>query len=211
MWVEDGTKCPLYTCSDSNIQPFDSQATQDICKECLRICVRCSKRILANLKLERQMLLYLKEVHPSTQNCVEGSCQAEDDVFVVQFEIKGAVEVLPQNTRYHKSLMQRLNKSPVQEPATHPIPQSNEKSCPQEELKTATPQQSEISIRPKPTNEKSKDVKSTRKSSVVFEEVNRLSSSNGTNKVQSPVKPISVTDAVTVQNKSPSIPRGNYN
>lgn len=106
LWVEDGTLCPLYTCSDSNIQPFDSQATQDICNDCPRICVRCSKQLLTDLKLEHQMLLYLKDVQPSSQNC-------EDSITVVQFEIKSAVEALPQNTRYHKSLMQRLNFNPT--------------------------------------------------------------------------------------------------
>lgn len=105
LWVEDGTQCPLYTCSDAYIQPFDSQATQDICNECTRICIRCSKRLLAGLKLESQMLLYLREVEPTIQNC-----QPEDTFFITQFEVKGAVEVLPQNTRYHKSLLQRLEK-----------------------------------------------------------------------------------------------------
>lgn len=48
------------------------------------------------------MLLYLREVAPTVQMAL--------DIAVAQFEIKGAIELLPLNTRYHKSLMQRLEK-----------------------------------------------------------------------------------------------------
>lgn len=122
LWVEDGTRCPHYTCSDSNIQPFDSQATQDICNECTRICVRSSKRLFAGLKLEPEMFLYLREVQPTAQNV-----QAEDNVTVVQFEIRGAVETLPHNTRYHKSLLQKLNKPQVKDSSIQPEPHPNVK------------------------------------------------------------------------------------
>lgn len=140
LWIEDGTRCPLYTCSDSNIQPFDSQATQDICSDCLRICVRCSKRLLAGLKLEPEMLLYLRGVHPSTQNI-----PADDTIVVVQFEIEGAVEVLPQNTRYHKSLMQKLNKPQERKNDIQSDPHPNvvladEQPCPQLNVKVSDDQ-----------------------------------------------------------------------
>ncbi len=112
MWVEDGTKCPLYTCSDAVIQPFDSQDTQLISNDCSRICVRSSKQLLGDLKLERQMLLYLREVKTTLQNC-----GLEDAAL---FEIRGAVESLPLNTRYHKSLLQRLEKSKVERKEVEP-------------------------------------------------------------------------------------------
>ena len=102
MWVEDGTEFPLYTCS--NIQPYDSQVTQDISSDCTRICVRSSKKLLATLKLERHMLLYLREVKLTFQY---------SEVDIALFEVQGAVELLPLNTRYHKSLLQRLEKSQI--------------------------------------------------------------------------------------------------
>jgi hypothetical protein len=103
IWVEDGTRCPLFTVSDTNIGPYDSQQTQDINSDCLRICIRCSKVLLGTLTLERQMLLYLREVVPVIDPF--------PSITVVQFEIVGAIELLPLNTRYHKSLMQRLAKA----------------------------------------------------------------------------------------------------
>lgn len=111
MWVEDGTRCPLYTCSDANIQPFDSQATQDVCNECAHICVRCPKSLLSDIQIENQMLLYLRQVEPTCQNC-----ELEDMLAVVQFEVKGGVEKLPPFTRYHKTLMQRLQKTQLNPP-----------------------------------------------------------------------------------------------
>jgi hypothetical protein len=95
IWVEDGTRCPLITVSDEDIGPYDSQETQDINSDCFRICVRCSKLLLGNLNLERQMLLYLREVKPVVDPF--------PDITVVQFEIIGAIELLPLNTRYHIS------------------------------------------------------------------------------------------------------------
>ena len=105
IWVEDGTRCPLITVSDEDIGPYDSQETQDINSDCFRICVRCSKLLLGNLNLERQMLLYLREVKPVVDPF--------PDITVVQFEIIGAIELLPLNTRYHISLMKRLAKVKV--------------------------------------------------------------------------------------------------
>ena len=105
IWVEDGTRCPLFTVSDENIGPYDSQETQDVNSDCFRICVRCSKLLLGNLNLEHQMLLYLREVVPVIDPF--------PSITVVQFEIIGAIELLPLNTRYHKSLMQRLAKAKV--------------------------------------------------------------------------------------------------
>ena len=103
MWVEDGTELSLYTCGD--MQPYDSQVTQDISKDCTRICVRSSKKLLATLKLERHMLLYLREVKLTFQYSTE--------VDVALFEVQGSVELLPLNTRYHKSLLVRLEKSQI--------------------------------------------------------------------------------------------------
>ena len=105
IWVEDGTRCPLITVSDEDIGPYDSQETQDINSDCFRICVRCSKLLLGNLNLERQMLLYMREVKPVVDPF--------PDITVVQFEIIGAIELLPLNTRYHISLMKRLAKVKV--------------------------------------------------------------------------------------------------
>ncbi|KAK4014816.1 hypothetical protein OUZ56_027326 [Daphnia magna] len=102
IWVEDGTRCSLTTVSDANIEPYDSQQTQLVDQGCSRICIRCSKLLLGSIQLEPQMLLYLREVAPTVQMAL--------DIAVAQFEIKGAIELLPLNTRYHKSLMQRLEK-----------------------------------------------------------------------------------------------------
>ncbi|KAI9553110.1 hypothetical protein GHT06_021002 [Daphnia sinensis] len=102
IWIEDGTRCPLTTVSDASIEPYDSQQTQVVDQGCHRICVRCSKLLLGTIKLEPQMLLFLREVAPTVQMAL--------DIAVAQFEIKGAIELLPLNTRYHKSLMQRLEK-----------------------------------------------------------------------------------------------------
>lgn len=103
MWVEDGTRCPLYTVA--NMQAFDSQATQDVCNDCPRVCVRCSKPLLGDVVLEKDMLLYLRQVEPTSE-----SVGIDDGIVVVQFEVKGGVEKLPPFTRYHKSLVQRLEK-----------------------------------------------------------------------------------------------------
>ena len=100
LWIEDGTRCSLFTCSDQTLQPYDSQVTQDVCNNCLRICVRCSKALVRNLApLERNMLLYLRHVETSVQfsSLLVGN--------VAQFEVKGGVELLPINTRY--SLIQK--------------------------------------------------------------------------------------------------------
>ena len=105
IWVEDGTRCPHVTVSDAIVGPYDSQKTQDIKSDCFRICVRCSKQLLGNLNLERQMLLYLREIDPVVDPF--------PDITVVQFEIIGAIELLPLNTRYHISLMRRLAKVKV--------------------------------------------------------------------------------------------------
>lgn len=128
MWVEDGTQCPLLTCSDTHIQPYDSQATQVVADDCFRICVYSPKQLLNNLKLERGMLLYLTQVKPCIEipptvfgvntstdhqppQDIDQTSNDSGKVAVTRFSVYGAVELLPRNTRYHKSLMQRLEKS----------------------------------------------------------------------------------------------------
>ncbi|XP_057381586.1 uncharacterized protein LOC130704126 [Daphnia carinata] len=102
IWVEDGTRCSLTTISDANIAPYDSQQTQVVDQGCSRICIRCSKHLLGTIKLEPQMFLYLRDVAPTVQMAA--------GIDITQFEIKGDIEVLPLNTRYHISLTQRLEK-----------------------------------------------------------------------------------------------------
>ena len=95
--MEDGTRCSLFTCSDQTLQPYDSQLTQDVCNNCLRICVRCSKTLIRNVApLQHNMLLYLRHVETSVQfsSLLVGN--------VAQFEVKGGVELLPINTRLHR-------------------------------------------------------------------------------------------------------------
>ena len=101
MWVEDGTEFPLYTCSD--MQPYNSQVTQEISKDFTRICVRSSKKLLATVKLERQMFLYLRGVKLTLQTA--------NEIEIALFEVKGAVELPSLNAKYYKSLLERLENS----------------------------------------------------------------------------------------------------
>ena len=105
MWVEDGTSCPLFTCSDNTLRPYDSQQTQHICNNCRRVCVRCCKSLLKDWSFLKPLTpIYLRQVETS----VHYSCPSIGDV--VQFEVRGGVELLPPATRYFKTLMQRLDK-----------------------------------------------------------------------------------------------------
>lgn len=116
LWVEDGTRCPLTTCSDAAInQPFNSQATTDICNDCSRICVYSRKQHLGDLKLERQMLLYLRDVNSTIQKPPTLNESVVSDVGVTQFEVKCAVELLPPNTINTIKLIERLQKSQATE------------------------------------------------------------------------------------------------
>ena len=107
MWIEDGSKFPLYTCSD--IKPYDSLNNQAISKDCTCICVRGSKKLFNLLELERQMLLYLRGVKLAFQ-----ISRASASVSVALFDVQGAVEQLPlSNTNYAKPLLERLQKSKI--------------------------------------------------------------------------------------------------
>ncbi len=124
LWVEDGTRCPLTTCSDAAInQPFNSQATTDICNDCSRICVYSHKQHLGELKLERQMLLYLRDVNSTIQKPPTLNESVLSDVDVTQFEVKCAVELLPPNTIYTIKLIERLQNSQAAENEVQPVEQ----------------------------------------------------------------------------------------
>ena len=123
LWVQDGTRCPLFTSSDSMLQPYNSQETQDICNNCLTVCVRSRKSLLNDINLvPKQTLIYLRNVQTSISYC---SPSVGD---VVLFEVKGSVELLDTTCACYHSLVERLSsylevsQEPVVEELVQPTP-----------------------------------------------------------------------------------------
>jgi hypothetical protein len=86
------------------------------------------------------MLLYLREVKPVVDPF--------PDITVVQFEIIGAIELLPLNTRYHISLMKRLAKAKVSIEDIEQNIQPTEKMDVQTEIQQPSNQEQQVDLQP---------------------------------------------------------------